>query len=222
MGKIKERIKGYHIFLPKGWKRAAIYIVFPLLIMGICIVAGLKWPALTYVPILPGTCILWADGVIYFLLFGGFAEKDSKHMEYMKSSDRGITLYHRGLVTDAFRRLVSIGMIFLTIAVTVFGSLDTKTALLLAGAFSITCLTVFIASFIMGFLQNITWAALALGLISLGYNASMIAFSSPVLNGMNTGLLAAIIALIGLLAILLIKGQIFFLLKRMKGWYYDN
>ena len=224
MGKaLKEIIRGYHVFLPKGWKRAAIYMVSLFLIMGICILAGPDLPAGVFVLLFPGTCILWADGIIYYLIFGGYADKDSKHMEYIKSSDRGVRLYHRALVADAARRFGSISLIFLTVLIMILNqhSLDTQMVFFLVGAFSVTCLMAFAASFIMGFLQNILWAFLTLGILDAVYCIAIILFSVAVTIGLHAGLLAAIILLAGGLAFLLIRGQIAFLVKRMEGWYYD-
>lgn len=223
MGKIlKEIIKGYHIFLPKGWKRAAIYIVFPFLLMGACILAGQYLPAAVFVLVFPGTCILWADGIIYFLIFGGFADRDSRHMEYIKSSGRGAVLFHRALMTDAVRRFCSISLIFLAALVTVSASLDAQTGIFLAGVFSITCLIAFATSFIMGFLQNILWAFLVLVMLEAVYCIAVIFFSLIVVKGIHIGIFVVGIFLAGGLVFLIIRGQIAFLVKRMESWYYDD
>lgn len=222
MGKtIKELIRGYHIFLPKGWKRAMIYIIFPFLVMGGCILAGHYLPLAVFILVFPGILILWTDGIIYYLIFGGYADRESKHMEYIKSSDRGIRLFHRALVTDAVRRFCSISLIFLTVVIVASSSFNTRTVFFLAAAFSLTCFITFASSFIMGFLQNILWAFLVLGILELVYCVAMIFFSIIVVNGLYTWLLVMIILLAGGLAFLLMKGQIAILLKRMEGWYYD-
>lgn len=218
---IKDIIRGYHIFLPKGWKRTAIYAIFPFVVMGICILAGLHLPAAAAVLLLPGVCILWADGIIYFLVFGGYADKDSKHMEYIKSSARGSALFRRALVADAIRRFGSISLIFLAVLVTVPAPLDLQMGLFFAGAYSMTCLMVFAVSFLMGFLQNLIWAFLVLGIADLLYGGVMILFSMAVVMGVPAGLLAVMVLAAAGLAFVIIRGNIAFLGKRMEGWYYD-
>ena len=221
---MKEIIRGYHIFLPKGWKRAVIYMAFPFLVMGICIVAGLNLAELNlpvFVLLFAGTSTLWADGIIYFLIFGGFADKDSKHMEYIKSSSRGSGLFHRALVADAVRRICSISLIFLAAFITVSASLDIQMGIFLAGVFSITCLVAFVTSFVLGFLQNILWAFLVLGILNMIYGGATMLFLVAASSGMHVGLLVLIILLVCGFTFLVIREHIAFLVRRMKGWYYD-
>lgn len=109
---LKEAIKGYHMFLPRPWLKWGIYLLYPVVVIGMMYVLN------TYATVFPFICIGMCCGVIlameYMLdtyMFFGIASKDTNRLDYLKTSFKGLTLLKKALETDAVRRFLSTAII---------------------------------------------------------------------------------------------------------------
>lgn len=98
---MKKYISAYQMFLPYNtwWVKFLIYVVSPLIFVGMGY-------AISFAPVLLGCIMLFAENLLQYFTFGGIVQKDSASMDYIFSSERGITLVRKGVETDSVRRLI--------------------------------------------------------------------------------------------------------------------
>lgn len=109
---MKEAVKGYHIFLSKSWLKWAIYIPYPIVLIGMVYILNRYLTFFQYI------CIGMVCGMIvaveimvdtYVLM--GIASKNTNRLEYLKTSTKGLSLLKKVLAMDAVRRFLSITVI---------------------------------------------------------------------------------------------------------------
>lgn len=105
---MREAIKGYHMFLPGGWLKWCIYLLYPL-----CVIGGMyamNRYLLYFAQICVGLtcCILVAvEMCLDTYVFLGIGARDTNRLEYLKTSAKGMPLLKKALVMDGIRRFLS-------------------------------------------------------------------------------------------------------------------
>lgn len=106
--KLKQKIKGYLVFTPFGYK-IILFAVLPLVLLGLQLVISMIYQG-TGLPLFGGTLVLveiLADN--WFL--GGIQDKNSEKMDYLKTSGKGMRIMKNVLITDVVRRFLSCAVI---------------------------------------------------------------------------------------------------------------
>ena len=114
---MKTTWKSYFVFLSTSYKIWGM-IVFPVVILGITelFVYANRLGAGISIPVFMGYVVAY-EVLIDYWVFGGICEKDTRSMEYMKTSLRGCHILQRALIGDGIRRIVYLGILFTVIAV---------------------------------------------------------------------------------------------------------
>lgn len=108
---MKEFIKGYHMFLPRTWVKWCIYILYPLIIIGVSYL--FQFFIFNLCLGIAGCAIVGVEYMLDGYVFAGIASKDTNRLEYLKTSVKGIPLLKKVLIADAVRRFCSITVILL-------------------------------------------------------------------------------------------------------------
>lgn len=119
---MKQYVKSYHLFLSQRWLRWGIYIIYPLLLSGSFGWLGSKISAdpspatdpkslYTLLFFVLGNTLILVELFSDTFIFGGIADKNTNKLEYLKTSTKGMPCLRKALVTDAARRLISLGII---------------------------------------------------------------------------------------------------------------
>jgi len=130
---MKRFIKSYHVFLSPTWLQLLVYVVYPLLLIGLMgMLIRESAPIAVCIPITGAMIVLfeiWVDVIV----FGGISSKDTNKLEYLKTSVRGMSVLRKGVIADGVRRCISVIIIFTAI----YGMAVDKTeyATMLASAF---------------------------------------------------------------------------------------
>lgn len=106
--KLKQKIKGYLVFTPFGYK-IILFAVLPLVLLGLQLVISMIYQG-TGLPLFGGTLVLveiLADN--WFL--GGIQDKNSEKIDYLKTSGKGMRIMKNVLITDVVRRFLSCAVI---------------------------------------------------------------------------------------------------------------
>lgn len=108
---MKEYIKSYHIFFPGKWVKWCTYIVYPLLVIGIVWFSGQGYSPEMLCVGLAACMIVMIEMMLDTYMFFGVVARDTKRLEYIKTSAKGMPLLRKALVTDATRRFLSAAVI---------------------------------------------------------------------------------------------------------------
>lgn len=109
---MKEAVKGYHIFLSKSWLKWAMYIPYPILLIGMVYLSSRYLTFFSYVCVgLACGMIVAVEMMIDTYVLMGIASRNTNRLEYLKTSSKGLSLLKKVLVLDAVRRFLSIMVI---------------------------------------------------------------------------------------------------------------
>lgn len=109
---MKEAVKGYHIFLSKSWLKWAIYIPYPIVLIGMVYLLNRYLTFFQYICIgLVCGMIVVVEIMIDTYVLMGIASKNTNRLEYLKTSTKGLPLLKKVLAMDAVRRFLSITVI---------------------------------------------------------------------------------------------------------------
>lgn len=112
---MRELIKCYHIFMPRMWEKLLLYLIYPIVLIGV----GCKMERFMPPFGIIFTCelIVPIELILDFLIFGGISSKDTNKLEYLKTSVKGMTVLKKSIIVDAVRRAVAVTMILIVVCV---------------------------------------------------------------------------------------------------------
>lgn len=119
---MKRFIKSYHLFLSSRLLKWIVYLIYPAVIIAVILWLGPLVNGMDLLDENKGKLIYLLLGVLWdmtvvleigidYFIFSGITEKESKALEYMKTSVCGIPLLKKSIIADGLRRLISISII---------------------------------------------------------------------------------------------------------------
>jgi len=151
---MKQFWKCYHVFLAPTWLKWLMYLVYPLIMLGV-----FGWLLSRSVPgiviiLLASVFIVTVEIFLDSVVFEGIASKDTNKLEYLKTSVRGMNTLRNSVIADAIRRVatvtivlgslelmkrndmgISIIAIFVTLGSTELGLIITRSITMMIGRF---------------------------------------------------------------------------------------
>ncbi len=99
-----RKLKSYLVFTSVLY-RVVMFVIVPLLLigLGIYLSSGLSFPAEIFVMVFLPVIEVIAD----YMIFGGIASRKIEHLEYLKTSKRGMQMLKDALTGGMFRILLS-------------------------------------------------------------------------------------------------------------------
>lgn len=110
---MREYIRSYQVFFPRKWVKWCIYIVYPLLVVGIGWLGGHTYLLEWYDTGLLACMIAMVEITLDTYMFFGVGARDTNKLEYIKTSARGMPLLRKALIADGARRFLSTAIIFI-------------------------------------------------------------------------------------------------------------
>lgn len=108
---MKEYVKAYNMFLPGRYMKIILYLLMPVVIIGISVFVGTAWiPEEMRIP-LACLYIFWGEILLEGWTFRGIGKKNNKNLEYIKTSAKWKRLLYKGLIFDSVRRFFSAAFI---------------------------------------------------------------------------------------------------------------
>lgn len=103
---MKNVIRLYTTFIPTRILPWIVYLVYPLLMMAVSVWLGVGFLGFLMLPAI--YCITVA---LNFIMFRGFEAKDPVRVEFLHTSEKGISLFRGMMLFDAARRFVTVCLI---------------------------------------------------------------------------------------------------------------
>lgn len=102
---MKKKIKRYLVFTPFAY-RIAVFLVMPVLLVGIGVLTGSRWGELWAVPV--AVLLTMAEIISDYWLFSGLQAKDSEKMDFLKTSGLGMEILRDALTFDLLRKFLTV------------------------------------------------------------------------------------------------------------------
>lgn len=203
-----KKINRYLVFTSFVY-RIAVFLVMPVLLVGIGVFAGHHLGELWAVPV--ALLLTMAEIISDYWLFSGLQAKDAEKMDFMKTSGLGMEVLRDALILDLLRRFLTACLVMAVCNLLTGRSGSAMYAVLVSYACSV--LGVFLARFGGIFRINLMVGYLAVIPVSCLLGLSFFAWK-PYMFRLN--LLFFVLGI--LLSVLAVKKA----LRKVKGGYYDQ
>lgn len=107
---MKEYVKAYNMFLAGRYMKYIIYLLMPVVMIGLCAVTFIFIPVMAIIP-MASLYVFWGEVMLEGGSFRGIAKKKNYNLEYLKTSAKWKKLLYKGLVFDSIRKFLSTSVI---------------------------------------------------------------------------------------------------------------
>lgn len=107
---MKEYVKAYNMFLAGRYMKYIIYLLMPVVMIGLCAVTFIFMPVMAIIP-MASLYVFWGEAMLEGVSFRGIAKKKNYNLEYLKTSAKWKKLLYKGLVFDSIRKFLSTSVI---------------------------------------------------------------------------------------------------------------
>lgn len=109
---MREFTKSYGVFLSDKRVKFVLYLLYPIVAIGICRVLVLFSDLYGFIHQgVAASIMIFAELLLDILVFGSILRKDTTKLDYLKLSDKGMEVLRKSLWVDKIRRFITVMII---------------------------------------------------------------------------------------------------------------
>lgn len=212
---MKKSIKSYLVFTSCSYRIWGLIIV-PFLLAGMAIGAVFRMKLNALQLYWVAQYVLAFEIFSDYWMFGGICENQTRKLEYLKTSLRGISVLRNGLVVDLLRRAI---YIFLFSAICYAGNGQLQSFVMGAGVYLVATAALNVSRYMTNIQHQLVVSMFAM--LPMGLFGALAGYIERRMPG-NTFVVGLELAVLIILAVIAGMITVWHAINRVKGSYYDK